>query len=144
MRYPNPDGVWMAQQARNLAMYFEEQGEYQSTHIIRDRDTKFIEQFCSILESEDIEFCPITPRCPNMNPFAEIWIQRIKRECLDHFLVLGEDHLRYLIREFLTHYHDERPHQGIGNRPPKQVKRRPKLKMFDRRTYPARNAWAGS
>lgn len=52
-----------------------------------------------------------------MNPYAETWVQRIKRECLDHFLVLGERHLRHLIREYLVHFHEERPHQGLGNRP---------------------------
>jgi hypothetical protein len=55
-----------------------------------------------------------------MNPFAESWIGAIKRECLDHFLILGERHLQYLIHEYLAHFHEERPHQGLGNRPPNQ------------------------
>ena len=38
---PNPDGLWMAQQARNRSIFFEEQGEHKPTHIIRDRDSKF-------------------------------------------------------------------------------------------------------
>ncbi|RNC81403.1 MAG: hypothetical protein ED559_06310 [Phycisphaera sp.] len=37
-------------------------------------------------------------------------------ECLDHFACFSEDHLDYLIEEFLEHYHNDRPHQGIGNR----------------------------
>jgi len=53
---PNPDGVWMAQQARNLCMFFQEQGKRRPTHIIRDRDTKFTRQFCDILATEEIEF----------------------------------------------------------------------------------------
>jgi hypothetical protein len=52
---PHPDGVWMAQQARNLSMFFDEQGETKSTHIIRDRDTKFTAEFCAILESDGID-----------------------------------------------------------------------------------------
>jgi putative transposase len=40
----------------------------------------------------------------------------VQQECLDHFVVFGESHLRYLISEFLAHYHLERPHQGLGNR----------------------------
>ena len=56
---PNPDAIWMTQQARNMSMYFEEQGEYKPTHIIRDRDTKFTANFCSILEADGIEFRPI-------------------------------------------------------------------------------------
>ncbi|MFV1967796.1 MAG: integrase core domain-containing protein [Pirellulaceae bacterium] len=118
---PNPDGPWMAQQARNLCMFFDEQADRRPTHIVRDRDSKFTPQFCSIVESEGIEFRPIPPYSPNMNPFAEAWVQRIKRERLDHFLVLGKRHLCYLIQDYLTHYHEERPHQGIGNRPPNQI-----------------------
>ncbi|MGO8746896.1 MAG: hypothetical protein ACLQNE_12995 [Thermoguttaceae bacterium] len=73
---PNPDGSWMAQQTRNACMYFAEQGEFTPTHIIRDRDKKFTEQFCSILKSEGVEFKEIPPRSPNMNPHAEAWVQR--------------------------------------------------------------------
>jgi putative transposase len=40
---------------------------------------------------------------------AEVWVRRIKAECLDHFIVLGENYLRHLIREWLEHYHTERP-----------------------------------
>ena len=112
---PNPDAVWMAQQARNMCMYFAEQGEFKSTHIIRDRDGKFTEQFCSIVESEGIEFKPIPPRSPNMNPHAEAWVQRVKRECLDHFIVFGERHLRHILSTWLDYYHRFRPHQGLGN-----------------------------
>jgi putative transposase len=42
----------------------------------------------------------------------------VKQECLDHFVVFGERHLRYLIREYVNHFHEERPHQGLGNVPP--------------------------
>ena len=58
-------------------------------------------------------------------------MQRIKRECLDHFLVLGERHLRHLMREYLSHYHDERPHQGLGNRPPNQGEPAAEVPRFD-------------
>jgi putative transposase len=93
-------------------------GVHRPTHIIRDRDAKFTARFSWIIECEGVEFRPIPPCCPNMNPFAEAWVQRIKRECLEHFLILEERHLRHLISEYVIHYHEERPHQGIGNRPP--------------------------
>jgi putative transposase len=112
---PNPDSTWMAQQARNLSIYFAEQGEFKPTHIIRDRDTKFTTQFCSILESEGIEFRPIPPRSPNLNPYSEAWVQRTKHEVLNHFLVFGERHLRYILKSWLEYYHRWRPHQGLGN-----------------------------
>jgi putative transposase len=115
---PNPDGVWMAQVARNMSMVFgEEKTEIRPTHIIRDRDSKFTEQFCSILEADGIEFRPIPPRSPNLNPFAEAWVGRTKAECLDHFIVFGDNHLRHILNCWLRYYHACRPHQGLGNVP---------------------------
>ena len=114
----NPDGVWMANMARNMSMIFaEEKAEFQPTHIIRDRDTKFTEQFCSILKTDGIEFRPIPPRSPNLNPYAEVWVGRTKAEVLNHFIVFGEAHLRHIMKCWLTFYHQFRPHQGLGNVP---------------------------
>jgi putative transposase len=114
---PNPNSAWMAQQAKNMSGFFAEQGEFQPTHIIRDRDTKFTWEFCSILGSNGIEFRPITPLSPNLNPHAEAWVQRVKRECLDWFIVFGERHLRYILNCWLDYYNHFRPHQGLGNVP---------------------------
>lgn len=113
---PNPDGVWMAQQARNLGMHFDGvPAEQRPTYIVRDRDAKFTQQFSSILADDGIQFAEISPHSPNMNPYAERWIQSVKRECLDHFLILGEKHLRFLLKTYLAYYHNHRPHQGLGN-----------------------------
>jgi putative transposase len=104
--------------ARNMRMIFaEEKAEFQPTHIVRDRDGKFTPEFRSVLESDGIEFRPIPPRAPNMNPYAEVWVRRIKEECLSHFIVFGESHLRYIMERWLTYYHRFRPHQGLGNMP---------------------------
>jgi putative transposase len=53
---------------------------------------------------------------PNLNVYVERFIQSIQVECLDHFLVFGEKHFDYLVREYVEHYHTERPHQGLANR----------------------------
>jgi putative transposase len=87
------------------------------SHIIRDRDAKFTQQFCSILGSDGIEFRPTPRRSPNLNPYAEVRIGRTKAECLNHFIVFGESHLRYILKAWLTYYHRFRPHQGLGNVP---------------------------
>jgi hypothetical protein len=52
-----------------------------------------------------------------LNAFVERFIQSIRWECLDHFLVMGTKHLDYLCREFAEHYHAERPHQSLDNEP---------------------------
>ena len=98
-------------------VFDDEPNEYKPTHIVRDRDSKFTSQFCSILEDDGIEFKVIAPMSPNMNPFAEAWVQRTKHEVLNNFIVFGEDHLRFLLKEWLTYYHKFRPHQGLGNVP---------------------------
>jgi putative transposase len=114
----NPDGPWMAQQARNMSMIFaDEPDEHRPTHIIRDRDSKFTKGFCSILEDDGIEFRPIPPLSPNLNPFAEVWVQRTKHEVLNHFIVFGEKDLRHILSCWLHYYHTQRPHQGLGNVP---------------------------
>lgn len=55
-------------------------------------------------------------RLPNTCAFVERFIQTLGQECLDHFVAIGERHLNYLVREFLEHYHLERPHQALENR----------------------------
>lgn len=108
----------MAHIARSMSMVFaEEPQESRPTHIIRDRDSKFTAEFCSVLESDGIEFRPIPPLSPNLNPFAEAWVQRTKHEVLNHFIVFGEAHLRKILDDWLTYYHRHRPHQGLGNVP---------------------------
>ena len=60
----------------------------------------------------------------------ERFIQTLGQECLDYFVVFGERHMNLLVREFLAHYHVERPHQGLENElivkptPPKSKKKR--------------------
>jgi putative transposase len=113
---PNPDGVWMAQIARNMSMFFGEQpAEFRPTHIIRDRDTKFTAEFCSILETDGIEFRANPPHSPNLNSYAEAYVGRTKAECLNQFIVFGENHLRHILDQWTHFYHRSRPHQGLGN-----------------------------
>ena len=50
-----------------------------------------------------------------MNAFADRFVESIKSECLARLVLLGEGHLRAAVRAFVVHYHEERPHQGLGN-----------------------------
>jgi putative transposase len=114
---PNPDRVWMVQQARNLAIHFGEEA-VAPKFLIRDLDTKFVREFDDVLASEGVEILRVGPKKPNLNPHAERFIQTTKQECLDHFLIFGEAHLRHLLKVFLDYYHELRPHQGLDNVPP--------------------------
>jgi hypothetical protein len=57
----------------------------------------------------------ITYCSPNLQAYIERWILTIRLEYLNHFIVLGERHLNFLIAEFVRHYQVHRPHQGVGN-----------------------------
>jgi putative transposase len=54
------------------------------------------------------------------NSFAERWVGTARRELLDHLLIFGRRHLEYVLREFIEHYEEARPHQGLGQRRPRQ------------------------
>jgi putative transposase len=113
---PNPTAAWVIQQARNVVMTLPEQAA-KPTHLIRDNDSKFTARFDAVFQAEEVEVVRTCVQAPNMNAYIERWIQALQVECLDHFVVFGEDHFRYLISEYQTHYNTVRPHQGLGNRP---------------------------
>ena len=111
---PEPDGPWMEQIARNLTDAFE--GFLRSKrYLIHDRSTLFTKGFAEILKSASVKTIKLPPRSPNLNPHAERFVRSIKSECLDKMIFLGERSLRRAIDQFITHYHTERNHQGIGN-----------------------------
>jgi putative transposase len=110
----HPDAAWMNQQAKNLSIHFHEIGSF-PTLFIRDGDGKFQCRFDEFLALDGVRVLKIPARSPNLNAFAERWIQSFKHECLNHFVVFGEKHLRYIVREYLEYYNRLRPHQGIGN-----------------------------
>jgi putative transposase len=112
----NPDSAWVAQQARNVSMQMEDWG-LTARMLIIDHDTKFTRSFDAVFEVNDTEMKRVGPRSPNMNAYAERFVQTVKTKCLNLFVVCGEKHLNHLVREFVTHYHEERPHQSRGNVP---------------------------
>lgn len=85
--------------------------------VFRDRDSRFTKQFDAIFKATGVPMQKLTPGSPNRNAYIERWIQSIKHECLDHFIVFGKRHLRYLVNEYVDYYHEFRPHQGLGNVP---------------------------
>jgi putative transposase len=97
-----------------MAMYFSEE-QPAPTHLLKDGDTKLGAHFNAILESEGILVKRVSPYAPNLNAFAERWVQSIKKECLDHFIVFGEAHLHHLVDEYVSYYNSQRPHQALGN-----------------------------
>jgi Integrase core domain len=58
------------------------------------------------------------PNSPFQNPYAERVIDSIRRECLDHLIVLNEDHLRRILRQYFDYYHNSRPHRSLERNSP--------------------------
>jgi len=116
----NPTQAWVAERAKNFCQHLAHQ-PFETTHLIRDFDGKFGPQFDAALQAQGVKVMRVGPRRPKMNAHAERWIQSVRREALDHFLVFGQKHLHYLLCEYLAHYNGElggeRPHQGLGNVP---------------------------
>lgn len=82
-----------------------------------DLDTKFTKSFDRKLKSMRVKIKHGAYRSPNTNAFVERFIQSIEQECLDRFVIFGEQHLDHVCREYLAHYLEERPHQSVENEP---------------------------
>ena len=109
-----PDGSWMTQLARNLTDPSD--GFLRGVrHIILDRDPLYTTAFRRLLRDSGVKPVTLPAWSPNLNAFAERFVESAKSECLDRIVLLGEPHLRAAVRAFMLHYHEERPHQGLGN-----------------------------
>ena len=111
-----PDAAWMKEQAEAFVEHVKSEGR-KCEKLIRDYDNMFSTEFEEIIKTTGAEIKKVGPRAANMNAFVERWVQSIQQECLDHFIVFGEDHFNYLVSEWVEHYHAERPHQNMGNSP---------------------------
>jgi putative transposase len=84
------------------------------SYLIRDRDGKFGHEFNRRVSSLEIEQILTSPHSPWQNPYVERVIGSIRRECLDHVIVLNERHLRSVLRDYPDYYHRSRSHLGLG------------------------------
>ena len=109
----NPNERWMSQIARNVTGWDAELAH--AGYLIHDRDCKYTQGFDEILKGAGTAIVKLPPHSPNLNAFAERFVKSIKTECLEPFVLFGENSLWYVIREYLAHYHAERNHQGIEN-----------------------------
>ncbi len=82
--------------------------------LIRDRDAKYSGPFDEVFRSEGVRVIRTPIRSPKTNAFAERFVGTVRRECLDHILIFGERHLKRILREYVTHYNQERPHHGLS------------------------------
>jgi putative transposase len=110
----HPTDAWVAQQLREATPY-----GYGPRYLIRDNDGKFGSQFANVAEGTGIDVVPIPPRSPDLNPICERFLGSVRRECLDHVVILGERHLRGVLRAYVEDdFNRSRPHQGLFQRIP--------------------------
>ena len=109
-----PSAAWSAQQLRNATP----DGAVGPRFLIRDRDDKFGSEFDRVAEGAGARILKTPYRTPNANAVCERFIGSVRRECLDHVLILGEGQLDRVLREYVAYFNEERPHQGLKQKIP--------------------------
>ena len=109
----SPSDEWTAQQLREATLWGNG-----PKYLIRDNDDKYGSKFTAVAEGTDIEVVKIPPKSPNLNPICERFLKSVRHECLDHVIILNEQHLRRVIKEYVGFFNASRPHQGINQHIP--------------------------
>jgi putative transposase len=109
----HPYAAWAAQQMIEAVA-----PDVVAERVIRDRDRIFGAVFDKRLVGMGLEQFRIAPRAPWQNGFAERFVGTIRRELLDHVIVLGERHLLRLVRDYVRFYNDDRPHMALDGDAP--------------------------
>lgn len=113
----HPTDAWVAQQLREATPFGQA-----PRFLIRDRDRKYGQNFTQVAITSKIEILKTPYRAPKANAICERFLGSVRRECLDHMLILGENHLYRLIKEYVSFFNQARPHQGIEQKIPEKIK----------------------
>src|SRR3989442_1665793 len=109
----HPTARWTAQQIVDAFP-----NDSAPSYLLRDRDHVYGEQFRHRVKGMQIDEVLTAPRSPWQNPFAERLIGSVRRECLDHVVVLGERHLRRILTAYFAYYHRARAHLSLDEDAP--------------------------
>jgi putative transposase len=113
----NPDGAWMAQQVRNLLMDLDERGQ-RPRFLIHDRDAKFSRAFDGVFQGEGMRVIRTPLKATNANAHIERWVGSVRRECLDRLLISSRRQLERVLRVYVRHYNERRPHRALDLQAP--------------------------
>jgi transposase InsO family protein len=104
----HPTGEWLAQQIVEAFPWATAR-----TYLVRDNDGAYGSAFTRRIRTMGIRDRPISPRSPWQNPYAERLIGTLRRECLDHVLIVGERHLRRMLASYSSYYNESRTHLAL-------------------------------
>ena len=104
----HPTDAWAAQQLREATPFGQ-----RPAYLFRDNDSKYGQAFTRVAEASGITALRTAYRAPRQNATCERFLGSVRRACLDHILVLGEAHLRRVLREYASYFNGARPHQGV-------------------------------
>jgi len=108
-----PTAAWTAQQIVEAFPW-----DTAPRYLLRDRDSIYGNYFRGRVSGMGIDEVPIAARSPWQSPYVERLIGSIRRECLDHMIVLNEQHLRRIIAAYLRYYHAARTHLSLDKDAP--------------------------
>ena len=112
----HPTDAWVAQQLREATPF-----DQHPTYLIRDNDAKFGPAFARVAAGSGIEILRTPFKAPRANAICERFLGSLRRECLDHLIILNERHLCRVLREYVVYFNAARPHQGIKQQLPDNV-----------------------
>jgi transposase InsO family protein len=104
----HPNAEWIARQLTEACGW-----KQAPRYLVRDRDRAYGEAFIRRLGAMGIRDRPISARSPWQNGYAERLIGSIRRDCLDHVVVFGEQHLRHLLNSYQKYYNEVRTHLSL-------------------------------
>jgi putative transposase len=85
--------------------------------LVHDRDRKFSHALDAIFGSEGIGIVRTPVQAPSANAYAERWVGSVRRECLDRLLIFGRHPLEHVLRVYIRHFNQQRPHRARDLRP---------------------------
>jgi hypothetical protein len=81
---------------------------------VRDRDATFCRGFDGVFRSGGAQVLRTPVQAPNANAFAERWVRTVRAECLDWLLIVGRGHLEQVLKVYVKHHNEHRPHEHSG------------------------------
>jgi putative transposase len=108
-----PTNAWAAQQLREATPY-----GHTPKYLIRDNDSKFGPCFAHVAATSGIKILKTPYQAPRANAICERFLGSVRRECLDHVLILQEKQLQRVLHASVASFNQARPHQGIPQRIP--------------------------